>query len=100
MSKIYGCVDLDKLTHIDFENGDGVWSVTREELLAWLEHKDAEDAAVLREKAAKWDRVKEIAESDYCIRCFNRFKCPSDDYAPCPFKDILEEVEEGGGTDE
>ena len=46
-----------------------------------------------RADAEKWRKVEEIAASDYCSRCFNRFKCPSDDYAPCPFKDILEEVE-------
>lgn len=45
--------------------------------------------------AEKWRRVKEIADGDYCSRCFNRFKCPSEDYAPCPFSDILNEVEEG-----
>lgn len=57
-------------------------------------HKyDSAEIEELQRKAALWDRVKEIASSDYCSRCFNRFKCPSDDYAPCPFKDILEEVE-------
>ena len=45
--------------------------------------------------ADKWRKVKEIADGDYCSRCFNRFKCPSEDYAPCPFSDILNEVEDG-----
>ena len=60
-----------------------------DQILALIEGELAE----IKEKAQKWDKVKEIASSDYCSRCFNRFKCPSADYAPCPFKDILEEVE-------
>ena len=43
--------------------------------------------------AVKWRRLKEIATSDYCSRCFNRLKCPSNDYAPCPVKDIIKEAE-------
>ena len=57
--------------------------------------EDAEDVAVLKEKAAKWDKVKEIAERDddcnlYCPRykkCqaeIDRQKAPID----CPFMQV------------
>lgn len=73
---------------IDAKNQRWYYEIA-DSILALLEGEPAE----IKEKAQKWDKVKEIASSDYCSRCFNRFKCPSDDYAPCPFKDILEEVE-------
>ncbi len=38
--RVFAMVDLEKCTNIDFDVADGAYSVSKEELLEWLEGRD------------------------------------------------------------
>lgn len=67
-SKAYITIDFDKFTDVDIEQGDSVWTISKEELMNFVRNKGE-----LMKKVAFWDMVVELA-------MFEVKDCPKD----CP----------------